>query len=162
MPAHVHHGHPTGRGGLKPLSNGIKPQKPDEVLWHECQKIVPASKWEPMKLPHFCGLIDGGVAVYLVDGNKVKVEKDPDFTEGGNGEEAPWICGKKEIYLDAQHDWEDLKYVAYHEAIERRTMHDRGWSYEKAHELANRHEMELRRRDLKAQGVKIHRGLHAL
>lgn len=138
------------------MNIGVK--KPDveinEDLWKQCQQVFP--KLTPTKLPYLCGTIDSSddegdkkdsvVKVYLVDGDKIKVEHDMDFVEGGNGLEDPGLCGKNDIYIDcnlARHEW---PFILYHEACEREDMIDDGLSYEQAHKKANQEEKFLRLR----------------
>jgi hypothetical protein len=116
--------------------------KVDEALWSRCQRVFPNKK--PTSLPCECGEVDPGITVKIVDGDKVKVTIDMDFVEGANGEEASWVP-KGEIWIDDRIELEDMPFICYHEAAERRDM-AKGMPYLKAHERANAAEKELRKR----------------
>ena len=130
--------------------------KIDEFLWQSIQRIMPPSA--PPKLPHLCGVIDGHVKVFLVDGDDIKLrprmrksergydESDHmDFCEGGNGVEDPGLCPKDVILIDDDLHPRSWPFICYHEAVERRAMLG-GMSYNKAHEQANAAEKFLRQR----------------
>ena len=126
-----------------------KPGKVDEQLWAECRSALPAKKPPRDQLPYYCGSIvyhgsGGPVQVYLIDGAKTLLDHDMDFVEGGNGLEDPDLCGHDEIVLDWLHDLDDLKYILYHEAYERRLMLQKKMQYGHAHELTNESEKALR------------------
>jgi len=129
--------------------------KIDEDLWQEILKVLP--KEVPEELPTTVGIVDGDVKVIIVDGGKVKVEKDMDFVEGGNGVENPYLCAWDEVYVDACINPEDWPFICYHEVIERRDMIDNSITpetsdskreevYLKAHNRANAAEKILRMR----------------
>jgi hypothetical protein len=90
-------------------------------------------------------VIDGGIKVYIVDGDKVKLIHDADYVEGGSGERFPFIP-KNEIWLDDRIVITDLQYILIHEATERRLMANEGLDYYAAHERANGVELFHRRR----------------
>lgn len=119
--------------------------KIDEDLWQEIIKVLPAEK--PEDFPYIAGTIDNGIKVIIVDGDRVKVEKEMDFVEGGNGLENPDLCAPDEILIDGRIDSKDWPYICYHEAVERRDMADNGASYDKAHKKANAAEKILRTRN---------------
>ena len=90
---------------------------------------------------HTVGELDGTTFV-LVDGDLVKITQDMDFTEGGNGFRFDFIP-KDEIWIDKDFDCLEWTFVAFHEFVERSLM-SRGMSYEKAHDVANVLEREVR------------------
>jgi hypothetical protein len=112
----------------------------DEDLWGQCQAFL-----QGLRERHFLKV--DGCTVHVVDANKVMVHHDMDFCQGGNGLEDPKLCKRDELCLDDRVRPDDWPFILYHEAIERRMML-KGWSYARAHNLANDHERELRRRSL--------------
>ena len=120
----------------------------DEELWRECLAVVPHGDIWRGDLPKFWGIVDGDIKVFVVDANRIMVEHDMDFCQGGNGVEDPDLCGKKEIYLDNRVILKDLPFDCYHEAFERRAMLA-GDNYDKAHDKANAQEITLRRRAMR-------------
>jgi hypothetical protein len=142
----------TKNAGVRPRRGG---QNPDMMLWRAVLGVLPTSR--PARLPHFCGKV-GALAVYLVNGNDVKLRerKDPksshigesdfmDFVEGGNGQEDPELCGPDQVFIDALIDPICWPFIAYHECYEAALM-EQGASYDRAHEAANRVEKQLRKR----------------
>ena len=127
-----------------------EPKEPefDEALWAECLRVCPANNPADhgLTLPYECGTIDGGIHVWLVDGNRVKIDYDPDYVEGGNGEEDDGLCPKDCIVIDACVNPSQWPAILLHEAVERRVMANEGWTYDRAHTLANKLEMTARRR----------------
>ena len=117
----------------------------DEVLWQECVAAIPSTHPAEQALPCLVGVIDGGIKVYIVDGDKVKLIHDADYVEGGSGERFPFIP-KNEIWLDDRIVITDLQYILIHEATERRLMANEGLDYYAAHERANGVELFHRRR----------------
>lgn len=119
----------------------------DEELWEEILAILPRE--EPENLPHLAGVIDDGkTKVMLVDGDRIKIEYNMDFVEGGNGVEDPNLCAHDELYIDAHIDPKEWAYICYHEAVEMRDMIDNNTPYEIAHERANEVEKILRIRGI--------------
>lgn len=113
----------------------------DQKLWREC---VECAKQEPKNgWPHrLLGTVDGN-RVFLSDYNHIFLRHDRDFNQGGNDLEDSGLCSPKTLVLDDRIRRDDWPFILYHEAIERRHM-EKGWSYDKAHKLANEHEYELR------------------
>lgn len=146
--------HASGRGGLKPLASGLKPVPIDEKCWSAIRTILRGKDPTKAQLPFLCGALPSGVAVFVVDGNKIKVEHDMDFVEGGNLEEDPGLAkfvpekyraGKKAILLDWFVRPVEWPFICYHEETERLAM-SHGASYNKAHPPANAGERVLRMR----------------
>jgi hypothetical protein len=111
----------------------------DQSLWKTCLEIAPAST--PSYLPFRIGTIDDA-AVWLVDGDDVKVRYRMDYFEGGHDLVYHWLPGKQ-IWIDARVSPRDWPYNLFHEAHERRRM-AMGWSYDRAHAEASRLERKLR------------------
>ena len=98
------------------------------------------------------------MSIYLVNGNEVKVKYHMDFVEGGNdmtyGVNAPdpihglRFMPANEIWLDAHMDLDQLRFIAYHEYIERYLMVTYSMIYDKAHIYADRLEYEYRKNHL--------------
>lgn len=120
-----------------------KDKQVDEQLWRECLAVIPPHK--PSNLPWFCGTVDGDISVYIVDGDKEKLQHDPDYVEGGNDQRYPEFIPDKTVLLDDNIELHDLPFICYHECHERRLMAT-GMDYDTAHEKANAAEMELRQR----------------
>jgi len=86
-----------------------------------------------------------GLAIYLVDGERVRDEIDVDFVNGGNEGAYPNYVPVGEIWIDdAQHQL-DRTATALHELVERDLMLRHGMSYDRAHDEANEYERPLRR-----------------
>ncbi|HSX23081.1 MAG TPA: hypothetical protein VLE97_09930 [Gaiellaceae bacterium] len=84
------------------------------------------------------------LAIYLVDGQRVRDEIDVDFVNGGNGAVYPRYVPRNEIWIDdAQHPI-DRTATALHELVERDLMLRHGMSYEPAHDAANARERVFR------------------
>lgn len=81
--------------------------------------------------------------IYMVDGNDVKTKYDMDFVEAGNSEAKDYIP-KNEIWIDSSTDVANIKFNIYHEVIERFYMNVYNYDYEKAHDLANTIEKQMR------------------
>lgn len=122
----------------------------DPKLWGQVQQTLANARGRTGHI----GNLDGN-KVHIVDGNEVKTREDQDgdptshmdFVEGGNDLEAPWVkkeFGKNSLLIDGRIHPESHPYILYHEAHERRLM-AKGHSYEKAHESANKAELELRK-----------------
>ena len=132
----------------------------DEKLWNQCQALMRSVPRRPEKLPHRVGMLGGlekdpdkGTVVTLVDGDYVKIKWDMDFVEGNNEEESPeFVQG---IWLDANSEPYEWPLVLYHEGHEYRDMCQKKMPYEKAHEIANAGEKELRQRCWEACGGKM-------
>ena len=99
----------------------------------------------------------GDAKLFLVDGNKMEALLSTDFTCGGSD----MSYGKKsnvgegafipdgEIWVDGKMDTTEIRFISYHEAVERFVMINYDMSYEKAHEIANEMEKEKRKNMLK-------------
>lgn len=99
-----------------------------------------------------------GIGVDFVNGCEVKDKLYMDFVEGGNDQ----VYGKdgeknaiehfmpsKRIWLDAHIDLHELKYVTYHEFVERYHMENYDMEYDEAHEIANKEEKKVRDLEVK-------------
>ena len=89
------------------------------------------------------GTIDG-LSVYAVDGAAIKVQHYPDFVEGGNDLRYPGFMPANTIWVDANVAPDQWRAIILHEVVERRLM-SQGLTYDEAHPIANRYEMEYRR-----------------
>ena len=85
-----------------------------------------------------------GLAVYLVDGERVRNELDIDFTCGGNEAVYPNYVPKGEIWIDDVLGPLDQTATILHEIVERNLMLGKGWSYERAHDAASSRERPFR------------------
>jgi len=86
-----------------------------------------------------------GLAIYLVDGEKIRDVFDLDFTMGGNEARYSYVP-PGEIWIDdAQHALDRMA-TALHELIERDLMLHHGMRYDDAHDAANAHERSFRSR----------------
>jgi hypothetical protein len=112
----------------------------DENLWRECQELSP-TRIPGGQLPILLGHL-GRVAVWLVDGDDVKVRYRMDFFDGGHDLVYHWIP-KRQIWIDGTDQSHEWPFNLYHEAHERRLM-EGGASYDRAHADATRIEHELR------------------
>ena len=92
--------------------------------------------------PGLVGEVDGS-KVFLVDGNWVKLHCSMDFVEGGNDMVYEYVSAGQ-IWIDGDLDHTQIRYVALHEAVERRCMSELGMDYEHAHGMANEVERAVR------------------
>lgn len=138
----------TSATGHQPdKTNGLKSVPIDEMLWHQCKAALANAEVPPKdEMPYQVGNVEK-FGVYLVDGNQIEIDHDMDFVQGGNGWEDPGLCRKDQIFLDARHLITDLPFVLMHEVTESIAMRDKGWKYDRAHELANAVEKQLRMRE---------------
>jgi len=83
-----------------------------------------------------------GVKIVLVNGREVKQKIDPDFTEGTNGA-AKKYCPYDEAWLDSKYDTSQLKGFLLHELSERYLITTKGYSYNDAHDFANKLEHQV-------------------
>jgi len=83
------------------------------------------------------------ISVYMVNGGEVKTKYEMDFVEGGN-EMAYDFIPENEVWVDAFLDLHELKFVIYHELIERDFMIREKLDYEQAHGVANQKEKKIR------------------
>jgi len=84
-----------------------------------------------------------GITMKLVDGDKVKLQHDIDFVEGGNDKAYDYMP-KNEIWIDKNihsHDWQ---FICLHEFVEKVIMERDKLSYNEAHKLADEVEKEAR------------------
>jgi hypothetical protein len=89
--------------------------------------------------------LGGNVEVWLVDGTYVREAFDIDFTQGGHHYRYKWIP-EKEIWIDDSLHTDERPFVILHEAVERKLMKTGGLTYEVAHEIASRIELQFRRK----------------
>jgi len=83
------------------------------------------------------------IKIYLVDGDVVKIKHDMDFVEAGNSAVKHYIP-KNEVWLDAHLDLEDIPFNICHEIVEFFHMETYDMDYEKAHNIANVAEKQMR------------------
>src|ERR1700687_1278151 len=87
----------------------------------------------------------GAVTVWKVNGKFIRDWIFIDFTEGGNSAAYPWMP-PNEIWLDdSSFTPDEHEVVLLHEATEFNLMRDKGWSYDKAHDVASENETKARR-----------------
>jgi hypothetical protein len=86
----------------------------------------------------------GPVAVWRVDGMRVRCTYKTDSTEGGHGYVYPWVP-RPEIWVEEAVEAAEVPYILAHEYTERRLMRDEGMGYDPAHEVAARVEFGLRK-----------------
>lgn len=110
-------------------------------LWEKARDLVENEGTDGCEM--LLGEIED-IKIKLVDGDKVKVDCSMDFVEGGHDAVYDFIP-EKEVWVDSHIDLSDAAYILYHELIERRLMDEYGFTYEKAHEIANSMELEQRR-----------------
>jgi hypothetical protein len=84
----------------------------------------------------------GRVNIYLVDGDKVRKELDPDFTEGGHGRVYGYIP-LDEIWIDDVTDDSERSFIILHELHEFNRMRA-GLSYDEAHRESSTLERHVR------------------
>jgi hypothetical protein len=86
-----------------------------------------------------------GLPVYLVSGETVRNEIDIDFTQGGNEAAYPGYVPANEIWIDdAMHALDRIATI-FHEIVERNLVLYGGMNYDRAHEIACKREIELRK-----------------
>jgi hypothetical protein len=90
-----------------------------------------------------------GLAVYLVDGERIRDEIDIDFTMGGNEGVYPNYVPRNEIWLDDAMHPLDMCATALHEIVERDLMLNFGMDYDHAHDIASANERPFRAELLK-------------
>jgi hypothetical protein len=129
----------------------------DHDLLMHVKALLKGREHRPSKVPFFLGALGGLDAddpgeptnVFIVDGDKMRLEHDMDFVAGNNSEEQPsWVkdlnggdCGA--LYLDDRTTPDQWVPNLYHEAREYHLMCD-GKEYEQAHEQANAEEKLVR------------------
>lgn len=85
------------------------------------------------------------LAIYLVDGERVRNELDIDFTCGGNEAVYPNYVPKGEIWIDDALSALDRTATLLHEIVERDLMIEKRWSYDRAHDAASARERPFRK-----------------
>lgn len=85
----------------------------------------------------------GSLSVYTVDGPKIRDRKSVEFAAGGHGYVYSYVP-KNHIWIERINTRRDQRMVLAHELIERECMKHLGWSYKRAHALANELEDCLR------------------
>jgi hypothetical protein len=95
-----------------------------------------------------------GFKVYVVDGEFIRTEKDIDFTNFGQHYRHSYIP-KDELWVDETNPQgeDEYKYYVQHMIVEHSLMAD-GMPYNKASDLANKVEAELRKRDIDNRPIK--------
>jgi hypothetical protein len=83
------------------------------------------------------------LAIYLVDGEKVRDKIDVDFTMGGNEARYGYVS-PGEIWIDDAAHVLDRNATALHELVERDLMLHHGMGYDSAHDAANARERVFR------------------
>jgi hypothetical protein len=86
--------------------------------------------------------LPSGIAVWMVDGRKIRSGLDANFTEGGNDFVYAYVP-PNEIWLDNDLTPKDLGFVLAHEWVERKML-AKGLDYKSAHRRASALELELR------------------
>jgi hypothetical protein len=87
-----------------------------------------------------------GFKIYEVYGDYIMLHFDMDFVIAGNGYAKNYIP-RDEIWLDRMVSTNDVLFVIVHEITEAIIMRDLGYTYEKAHRIANEIEYQARKRD---------------
>ena len=84
-----------------------------------------------------------GLTVHAVSGPKIRDHLSVEFAAGGHGYVYKYVP-KDEVWIEDINTLRDQRMVLAHELIEREFMKVRGWTYKKAHALANKLEQLLR------------------
>jgi hypothetical protein len=90
--------------------------------------------------------IDNGLKIFLVDGNAVRNQFNPDFTKGGHNLAYKFIP-KDEIWIENVGGPQEMKDILAHELYEHLEMQEEGKSYKEAHGDATQIEDALREFD---------------
>jgi hypothetical protein len=85
----------------------------------------------------------GEFKIWAVYGDYVMLIFDADFVIAGNGYAKKYIP-ENEVWLDRMVAKDDISFVIIHEITEACMMRDLGYSYEKAHRMANEIEYQMR------------------
>ncbi len=101
------------------------------------------------KVEGLAGTVDTGtkagrLSVWIKDFDPIKIEQDPDAVEGVNCYRDKSFVPDKQAWIDWDLGLKDRKPVVLHEIIECILM-AHGWSYDPAHQAANRFEVAWRR-----------------
>ena len=116
---------------------------PVEQIWMEINSILPS--YEPSSFPFYCGEVQG-YQIYIVDGYEIMIKYDMDFHAANNWLEESEFIPNKQIWIDNLYVVEDWPFNCLHEVYEVCLMDDEEWTYEKAHEAANKVEREYRKK----------------
>lgn len=107
------------------------------------REITSVLKLEPPRIRRL-GYVTG-LPVYLVSGEQIRNDIDIDFTQGGNEAAYPGYVPADEIWIDdAMHALDRIATV-FHEIVERNLVLYGGMSYDKAHDIACKREIEFRK-----------------
>jgi len=107
------------------------------------REITSVLKLEPPRIRRL-GYVTG-LPVYLVSGEQIRNKIDIDFTQGGNEAAYPGYVPADEIWIDdAMHALDRIATV-FHEIVERNLVLYGGMSYDKAHDIACKREIEFRK-----------------
>jgi hypothetical protein len=102
-----------------------------------------------------------GLPVYLVSGEHVRNHIDIDFTQGGNEAAYPGYVPKREIWIDdAMHALDRIATI-FHEITERNMVLYGGIDYDRAHEIACKREIELRKHLARVRPTTVDLGIVA-
>ncbi|HVX11017.1 MAG TPA: hypothetical protein VHC22_07550 [Pirellulales bacterium] len=83
------------------------------------------------------------IHVWRIDGHLARCYYKTDYTEGGHGYVYPWVP-KNQIWIEKDIHLSELPFITAHEYTELRLMRDRGFGYDKAHEICSKVEFDLR------------------
>ncbi len=86
-----------------------------------------------------------GMNIVSVDGTKVRLSIDPEFSFGGHHLVYSYVP-KGEIWIDITQDPREIPYTLYHELVEYNHM-KKGMTYDQAHDIATAYEKAKRRAD---------------
>ena len=85
----------------------------------------------------------GDWCVYKVDGEYIRNNVNIDFVQGGNPGRYTFIP-EEQVWVENNLKPNDFTATAIHEIVECALMEDKGWSYDKAHDMANQWEDSFR------------------
>ena len=123
----------------KKIKNSIRFPFSTNLLWKKITDNFSSVNPNP-PLPKIIGTINN-IKILIVNGDKIKKEKNMDFVEGGNGQAWDFIP-KNEIWIDACINYKDFPHIIYHEYLEQYLMKKYNLTYDDAHEIANKYEKE--------------------
>ena len=89
--------------------------------------------------------IEGGVKIYLVDGELVRDKICIDYTMGGHHYRYPFIP-ENEVWIDNEMDRDDIEATIKHEMHERTLMKGKNMGYDKAHSRSSNIEKNYRKK----------------
>lgn len=87
-----------------------------------------------------------GQVIWVVDGGRVHQLLYPYFLAGGNDQRYRYTP-EFEVWIDSRMGLSELRYTILHELLERKLMRERGWTYDRAHDVAIAVEEKARLRD---------------